>query len=665
MSLRISTLVLVLFIIGQANGQDIPTNGILPMIDPESIRMSTEGATADDRDAERFPPLDLNGADVGELSRYPGWSVQRAQALVAHRNRFGRLHGIEELTVIEGFDTAFIRSQKLQLEFGKEFIHDRFRLSTLLSAARHELLFRTRISPQDRVGFSSDGDYPFYLGDPVQATLRYRVQADRHFSAGFLLEKDPGELWLNQGRFDFFSWHIYGRPQGKLQAFCIGDFQLQFGQGLVLWRGLSIGKGNDVAAAFRRGTGIRPYASAGESGFFRGTAFSLKLRDWTADTWVSYRKVDAGIVPSDTLFDNLLVSSLYESGLHRTFREIENRGILGHFSTGLHAEREIGPLRFEFTAHHQRFSIPLWAGDDPYERFDPEGRAFFHAGIAGRYAFNNGNAYGEFATDQDGDPAFTGGMVLVPDHRFSLSWHYRNFSRGYMPVGPDAFRESSKTQNEKGLYAGFSWDFHRKLKWQGFVDRFAFPWLKYTQSSPVEGTEWGTQIQYIPSRTRSISLRYREEHKPVDHAIGVVKEALPTVRKGWRWEYSSNVDKAWMFHARIEQVQSRSVDTKESGTLFFADLRYKPLGKPYSISVRRTVYRTEGYGSRIYSFEQDLAGGMNIPAFHGEGRKWYALLRLKLAKGIDLWLRYSREIQSVEGSRTARDEIKSQIRWEF
>jgi hypothetical protein len=56
---------------------------------------------------------------------------------------------------------------------------------------------------------------------------------------------------------------------------------------------------------------------------------------------------------------------------------------------------------------------------------------------------------------------------------------------------------------------------------------------------------------------------------------------------------------------------------------------------------------------------------MNIPAFHGEGSKWYALLRLKLARGIDLWFRYSREIRFEEGTRIVRDEIKSQIRWEF
>lgn len=655
----------VCFLAHVSNGQEVPINGVWPAIDPESIRMSVENTTADDRDAESLPPVDLNSVDIGELSRYPGWNMQRAQALVAHRNRFGRLHGLEELIVVDGFDTAFIRSIKPSATFGQEFIDSRFRLPTLLSASRHQLLYRTRISPQDKTGFSSDGEYPFYLGDPVHAMLRYRVQADRHFSAGFLIEKDPGEPWLDQGRVDFFSWHIYGRPQGKIQAFCIGDFQLQYGQGLVLWRGLSLGKGNDVAAAYRRGTGIRPYASAGESGFFRGAAFSLKCSEWTTDAWVSYRKIDAGVFPADTLFDEWLVSSLYESGLHRTSREIERRGNLGHFSTGMHAEREKGPWRIEVTAHHQRFSIPLWAGDDPYELFDPQGLSFFHGGVAGRYALNNGNVYGEIATDQDGDPAYIAGLILVPDRRLNVSLHYRNFSRGYMPIGPDAFRESSKTQNEKGLYAGISWDCHRKLKWQGFVDRYAFPWLKYTQSTPVEGTEWGTQLQYIPSRTRSVSLRYREEHKPVNHAVGAFNQPLLTVRRGWRWEYSSSIDKTWMFLARVEKVECHGPDSKTAGMLYFADVRYKPLGKPYSVSLRRTVFMTDDYAARVYSFEQDLAGGMNIPAFYGRGDKWYLLLRLKLTKGVDFWFRYSRENRQEEGAVVSREELKAQVRWEF
>lgn len=658
-------LVLVIALVRATNGQEVPMNGLLPTIDPESIRMSNENATADDRDAETLPAVDLNSADIGELSRAPGWNIQRAQALVAHRARFGRLHGLEELTVVEGFDTSFIRSLRSGVVFGQEAIDSRFRLPVLLSACRHQLLARTRYSPQDRTGFSSDGEFPFYQGDPAHALLRYRVQADRHFSAGFLIEKDPGEHWLDQGRFDFFSWHVYARPQRRLQAFCIGDFQLQYGQGLVLWRGLSLGKGSDVASAYRRGAGIRPYASAGESGFFRGAAFSLKLFEWTTDAWVSFRKVDAGIFPTDSLYDDWLVSGLYESGLHRTSREIENRGRLGHLSTGMHAEREQGPWRMEITAHRQSFSLPLWAGDDPYELFDPDGRSFFHGGVAGRYAFNNGNAYGEWAVDQDGDMALAAGTVVVPDHRFNLSLHYRNFSRAYMLIGPDAFRESSKTQNEKGLYAGFSWDCHRKLKWQGFVDRFAFPWLKYTQSSPVGGTEWGAQLHYTPSKTRSISLRFREEHKSADFPAGAFKIAMPTLRRGWRWEYSSNVDKTWQLHTRVEQVRSRGPDTDETGTLFFADLRYKPLGKSYSISIRRTVFQTGGYGSRIYSFEQDLAGGMNIPAFYGEGRKWYVLLRMRLAEGVDFWMRYSREARLESGEELVREEIKAQVRWEF
>jgi hypothetical protein len=120
-----------------------------------------------------------------------------------------------------------------------------------------------------------------------------------------------------------------------------------------------------------------------------------------------------------------------------------------------------------------------------------------------------------------------------------------------------------------------------------------------------------------------------------------------------------------MLHARVEKVEYHEPDARTSGTLYFADVRYKPLGKPYSVSIRRTVFMTDDYSSRVYSFEQDLAGGMNIPAFYGRGTRWYVLLRLKLMKGIDFWLRYSRDNRLEEGEAIIREEIKTQIRWEF
>src|SRR3546814_1029555 len=73
--------------------------------------------------------------------------------------------------------------------------------------------------------------------------------------------------------FDFYSAHLLLKPsRGVFKKIVLGDYLLQFGQGLVLWNGFSLGKGPAALNIARQGRGIRAHSSAGESYFFRGLA---------------------------------------------------------------------------------------------------------------------------------------------------------------------------------------------------------------------------------------------------------------------------------------------------------------------------------------------------------------------------------------------------------
>ncbi|MBL0098105.1 MAG: hypothetical protein IPP46_17630 [Bacteroidetes bacterium] len=93
------------------------------------------------------------------------------------------------------------------------------------------------------------------------------------------------------------------------------------------------------------------------------------------------------------------------------------------------------------------------------------------------------------------------------------------------------------------------------------------------------------------------------------------------------------------------------------------------MGKSYSFSLRWSVFSTESYDSRIYTYEQDMAGAFSLPAYSGKGYRYYLITRYRLMKGLDIWLRYSTSIfpkqietgEEIEG----RDELKAQIRWQF
>src|SRR5919112_581502 len=106
--------------------------------------------------------------------------------------------------------------------------------------------------------------------------VRYRVSHTRDFSLGFTAEKDAGEplVWKpGKGRLgaDFYSAHFVVQERGRLKTLALGDYQLQFGQGLLLSSGLQVGKGAETITTLRRSSvGVRAYSSLLENTFFRG-----------------------------------------------------------------------------------------------------------------------------------------------------------------------------------------------------------------------------------------------------------------------------------------------------------------------------------------------------------------------------------------------------------
>lgn len=635
------------------------------------LQNNSEGDEVIDPGQDYF--LNLNTSDVTELLSSPLFTPEQSQAVIVHRQRFGLLLAVEELQVCGVFDTAQLQKMKPFLFCGRPVVDEQFSFSALLASARHEVLMRFRRRLQDKKGFSSDGNYPFYLGDPNQYMFRYRMRAGNYFSAGIVMEKDPGEVMFapsKGGRMDFFSWHVFLRPNRFIRTLYFGDYQFQFGQGLVAWNGLSLGKSPEVSQFYRRGMGFRPYASSGESGFNRGVATSLSVANWTLDVWGSYRKLDASLFSADTSFQKFEVSSILQSGLHRTYDEIRKSAVVTHLSSGVHVQWDKKRMRAEWTLHQQYFEYPLWGGDDPYEKFDARGKRFVNMGGTLRYLFNNATAYSEIAVDKNQHRASLFGLLIMPDPRWTLSLHVRDYPKEYQCLGCDALREGSQTQNEKGILVGFSWQLHHQFRIQGYLDQFTFPWLRYTSSAPSNGKEWLTQFTFTPNRTTEAYVRIKQEVKAEDVLYNGYELPKKTtklnIRTNINWMYTKN----WEFQARCEWVGLRQFEGKSAGILFYQEVRYKPLGKPFSVAIRWSMFHTDAYDTRIYSYEQDMAGSFSLPAYAANGSKYYLLGRYRITKGVDLWLRYSRSVflqtateQDVEAEPV--EEFKAQVRWQF
>src|SRR5690606_23444563 len=122
-----------------------------------------------------------------------------------------------------------------------------------------------------------------YQGNPHNLYLRYRSSITKDFSFGLTCEEDAGERLLyshpkNPFYVDFLSFHLGIFEKKYIRAIVIGDYQMQFGQGLIMGAGFSLGKGAETIASIKKSNvGIRPYTSVSEAGFFRGIASSFQV----------------------------------------------------------------------------------------------------------------------------------------------------------------------------------------------------------------------------------------------------------------------------------------------------------------------------------------------------------------------------------------------------
>src|SRR5690606_34630836 len=85
-----------------------------------------------------------------------------------------------------------------------------------------------------------------YLGSPDRLLLRYRYDLLPDLRIGINMEKDPVEQFFSGAQrygFDFYSGNIQLRNQRYFSNMVIGDYVLQFGQGLSMWAGYATGKG--------------------------------------------------------------------------------------------------------------------------------------------------------------------------------------------------------------------------------------------------------------------------------------------------------------------------------------------------------------------------------------------------------------------------------------
>ena len=359
-------------------GQDIQSSAYILFGNAEEL--SEDDFLKLERLAEH--PLDINKAKEAELAESGLFSAYQIASLSDYKSRHGALYSVTELALLDGFGEYFAK------------------------AVAPFITFKASDWPPEgkkRVCGSSNSRYQLKNGSGSWVTrnsLKYS-----NYSAGLAHKRGQSEpAW-------FLGWDKDGT---KITA---GNYNLRFGQGLVLWSGLTFSGVTSPLSLYKRGTGLSGSTSLNGSSQ-RGLAVQSRGGRLSATGFVSF--------PGKDILSGGNLSLLLTSG---------QIGITGYIGKAAGNNGSYSAISAE-----GRFCL---YGKDIFTEiaFEPAGRAF--AGVAG---------------------------MVFPVGKGQAGIQARLFTKNYSGIYAGAVRAWSKTSDEAAMafslgYGGFSFsaDYAGKL----------------------------------------------------------------------------------------------------------------------------------------------------------------------------------------------------------
>jgi len=594
-------------------------------------------------------PLNLNTANKEQLESLGLLSDLQIEALLKYSNWYGTIYSIYELLGIPHFNPEIIHRIQPYISIQSQVVLP-LHFKQVIKYGRNDIFLRNSMTMVKKKGYSAPDSTGSsrYLGGPMQIYVRYKFHYSNRIQAGFTAEKDPGELFAinkNHHGFDFYSAHIFYNGTKTLHTLAVGDYSINAGQGLVIWSGFGFGKSSNVLETRKSGPVVKPYSSAGEYRFFRGAASTFQFGTWKATIFTSVKTGDAHLVLPDTTDSGIqFISSIPETGLHRTLTELANKNTLRQSHAGAHISWSRQHFDVGISGLYTHLSKTLDPGYRPDNQFAFRGNQLINGSVDYNWMINNLLIYGETALSDNFAMATLNGMLLNLDDRTAISILFRHYDKAYQSLLANGFAESSATKNETGLYFGLETQFSRQIKFKGFTDMYSFPWLRYAVDAPSKGSEWYGELDMNTHKGFESSIRYRYEKNwknlsgdlsPIDHPVESIKSSL-------RLDLVYQINHSLRLKNRIELSRySQGRNKPKSGFLAYQDLSWSLQSLALKVSARYAIFDISSYDVRIYTYENDVLYAFSVPAYQGRGGRIYVLINWKINEHIKMWLKVS------------------------
>jgi hypothetical protein len=78
----------------------------------------------------------------------------------------------------------------------------------------------------------------------------------------------------------------------------------------------------------------------------------------------------------------------------------------------------------------------------------------------------------------------------------------------------------------------------------------------------------------------------------------------------------------------------------QNGFLAFQELAWKPVYPKLSLFFRYTIFETDSWDTRMYTYENNMLNSFSFPAFSGKGIHFFMYSNYSLGKNLKLRLQY-------------------------
>lgn len=610
-------------------------------------------------------PIDLNSATREQLEQIPILSPQQVSDILEYVYRNRAMRTLNELALIESIDFD-LRHLLAHFVCVHPVVHaiPPLRLDSILQNGDNQLMTSGTIPFYTRKGIRSGG----YLGDRYTHTVRYQYTYRDRVKVGITGAQDAGEPFFanrNTMGYDHYSYYLQLNRLGPVERLCLGMYQVQMGQGLIMNGAFSLGKTLSLQAAMRSTPNIRAFASRSVANYLQGAAVSVRLSDrWHATAFGSCRPLDA------TLNSDGTVRTLLTSGYHRTATEMEKKnntmrwdagGSVGWHNDKCYLNGNVVYSYFDRSLNPSRQAL--------YQRYQAAGNGFANLSADYGYTGYNLSLAGETAINRDGYLALLHRAAWHPTTSVTFSVIHRFYDRRYTALYARSFAEGGKVQNEHGIYIGMEWHPVRQLLLTAYADYAHFDGPRYRVSQQSDALDTKVACKWETDGW-TLDGYYRMHLTQRDNSEKTM--VVNRVHQRLRLRFNKAVSPSLSWQSQVDGVAVRFQQQRSLGYMASQQLAWKTA--TFRLSGRIAYFHTDNYEGRLYQYEPSLRYDFYLPAFYGEGIRYSILATVTMSDNLSLTAKVgatdyfdrtaiSSGLQEIDHS--SQSDLNIQMIWKF